>query len=173
MLGAKGASIRSPPSRLASPRQRIGPELEPVHLARVPLSPFHMERRAGADRRPETAPLPAGCRVVNAAVEPLGIESQRIGDTEDDPLSVLEDEEPLGLVACVDRDVLAKAEGVELVYPGVVAAFATPRAGDVPELRKGLGVEGPPLRTVLARGAGPVERALALASVEARNVATP
>src|SRR5687768_4073868 len=143
----------SPPSASRSPshvallRQRIRPELEPDRLAGGPLPALHVEGGAGADGGPETAPLPAGLRVVDPAVQPLGVEPQRVGDAQDDPLSVLEDQEPLGLVPGVDRDVLAKAERVELVHPGVVAPLAAPRGGDVAELREGLGVEGPSLGT--------------------------
>jgi hypothetical protein len=85
-------------------------------------------------------------------------------------LPSLRHEEPLGLVAGVDRDVRAEAERVELVHPGVVAPLAAPPAGDVAELREGLGVERPPLGTVLAGGGGAVQRAAALAPVEARQV---
>src|SRR5687768_9282584 len=129
-----------------------------------------MEGYAGADGGPQAAPLPAGVWIVDPAVQPLGVEPHRIGDPEDDPLSVLQDKQPLGLIPGVDRDVLAETERVELVHPGVVAPFPAPRAGNVAELREGLGVEGPALRAVLAGGGGTVERALALAPIEARQV---
>src|SRR3712207_1310577 len=91
-------------AHFALPRQRIRPELDLVHLAGGSLPPFHVEGRAGADGGPEATPLPARLRVVDAAVQPLGVEPRRVGDAQDDPLPVLEGEEPLGLVAGVDRD---------------------------------------------------------------------
>src|SRR5919106_1557740 len=108
------------------PRQWIGPELEADRLAGGSLPALHVEGRPGADGGPETAPLPARLRVVDAAVQPLGIEPHRVGDAQNDPLPVLEDEEPLGLVTRVNRDVRAEAERVELVHPGVVAPLAAP-----------------------------------------------
>src|SRR5688572_28224379 len=135
-------------------RKRIWPELEPNRLAGCPLPAFHVERGARADRRPETAPLPAGLRVVDAAVQPLCVEAHRIGHTENNPPSVPENEEPLGLIPGVERHVLSEPERVELGLPGVVAPLPAPRTRDVAELREWLGVEGPPLWTVLAGRGG-------------------
>src|SRR5690606_13639663 len=59
---------------------------------------------------------------------------------------------------------------VELVHPRVVAAFAAAGATHVTELRKRLGVEAPALRAVLTGRAGTVERAAALAPIEARHM---
>src|SRR5690606_8924662 len=131
---------------------------------------LHVEGSAGTDGGPETASLPAGVRVVDPAVHPLGVEPHRVRNAENHPLSVVEDEEPLGLIPGVDRDVLAETKRVELVHPGVVAPFAAPRSGDVAELRERLRVERPALRTVIARGCRAVQRTLALAPVEAGHV---
>ena len=78
--------------------------------------------------------------------------------------------EAVGQVAGGDRHVLAETQRVELVHPRVVAPLAATRNGDVAELREGLGVEGPPLRTVLSGGSGAVQRTAALAPVEAGHV---
>src|SRR5688500_15461584 len=98
--------IRHPRQPLPLSRQRIRPELEPERLAGGPLPPLHMEGGARADSGPEATPLPAGVRVVDAPVQPLRVEPHRIRDAEDDPLPILENEEPLGLVPGVDREVL-------------------------------------------------------------------
>src|SRR5687767_13973604 len=130
--------------------QRIRPELEPDRFTRGALPALHVERGASADSGPETTPLPVGVRIVDAAVQPLGIEAHRIRNAKDDPLSILQHKQPLGLIAGVDRNVLPEAERVELIHPRVIAPFATTGAGDVAELREWFSVEGPSLRTVLA-----------------------
>src|SRR5687768_9419332 len=76
----------------ALPRQWIRPELEMIHLARGPLAAFHMEGGTSADGGPETTPLPAAARIIDATVHPLGVETHRIRDTQYDPLSVLQHE---------------------------------------------------------------------------------
>src|SRR5687767_248175 len=132
-----------------------------------------MEGRARADGCPETAPLPPRLRVIDAAVQPLGVEPHRVGDTKDDPLPVLEYEQPLGLIASVDRHVCTEPERVELVDPGVVAPFSTSRASDVAELREWLCVEAPSLWAMLTGGGGAVKLTAAFAPVEARHVPAP
>src|SRR5688572_11546754 len=129
-----------------------------------------MEGSPRADGGPETTPLPSRLRVVDSAVQPLGVETHWIGDPQDNPFSVLENEEPLGLVARIDWDVCPEPERVELVHPRVVAPFSTPRTGDVAQLRQRLGVEAPTFRAVLAGGFRAVHRTAALAPVEARHV---
>src|SRR5437868_1515001 len=109
------------PVRFFSTCEGIRAKLEMNHFARRALSSFHMEWRPRAHGRPEAASLPAGVRIIDAAVEPLGVEAHRIWDTQNHPLSVLEGEQPLRLVAGADRNVLAEAERVELVDPGVIA----------------------------------------------------
>ena len=126
-----------------------------------------MERRTSTDRRPESATLPTRVWVIDPSVQPLGVEPHRIRHAHNDPVPVLEHEESLRLVPRVDRHVLAEAKRVELVHPGVVAPFAASGARDVAKLREWFGVEGPPLRTVLAGGGGAVERAFTLAPVKA------
>ena len=71
-------------------RQRIGPHLD-VHGARLSaLAAFLEPRRAVAARAPQAAALPAGVRIVDAAVETLGVEAHRIRDAQHDHLPVLE-----------------------------------------------------------------------------------
>src|SRR5688572_11099295 len=82
----------------------------------------------------------------------------------------MENKESLGLVAGIDRNVSTEAERVELIHPGVVAAFAAARARHVAQLRERLGVERPTFGAVLTRRGWAVERTAALAAVEARHV---
>src|SRR6266700_6944213 len=58
-----------------SVRQRIGPHLD-VYRARLgALAAFLQPRRAVSVRAPQSAALPAGVRVVDAAVQALGKET--------------------------------------------------------------------------------------------------
>src|SRR3990170_984690 len=88
---------RAPPSASrsasSSPRQWIGTELELHDLARRALAAFHVEGRSRAHRRPEPAALPAGGGIVNSTVQPFGEEPQRVGDAQDDPLSLPQQQE--------------------------------------------------------------------------------
>src|SRR5262245_11334524 len=75
---------------LVSPRsmgQRIRPQLKLVDLARCPFSSFHVVRGSRAERCPEPSPLPAGLGIVDAAVEPLYVEPERIRHARHDPLA--------------------------------------------------------------------------------------
>ena len=109
-------------------------------------------------------------RIVDAAIHPLRVVPGRIGHAEHDPLAVLQGQQALGGVARVDRHVGAEAQRVELIDPRVVARLGAPRVGDASDLRQRLGIEGPALGTVLPGGGRAVERALALAAIEARKV---
>src|SRR5689334_5320360 len=158
------------PSTALLVRQRIGPQLKVHHLARRALAGLHVPGRACAHRGPEAAALPAGVRIVDAAVHPLRVEAHRIRNAHHDELAVLQREQRFRFVARVDRRVGAESERVELIDPGVVAALGAARLGHTLQLRERLGVEGPPFGAVLARGGGAVERAGALATIEARHV---
>src|SRR5258705_269500 len=103
--------------------ERVGPHLEVHYFTRSSLAGLHVKWRAGADRRVEPAPFPARFRIVDAAVHPFRVETDRIGNAEHDPLAVLEDEQSFRRVARVDRNVLAEAERVVPVDPRVVARF--------------------------------------------------
>ena len=65
----------------------------------------------------------------------------------------------------------AEAERVELVDPGVVARLGAARIGDAFQLRQRLGIERPAFGAVLAGRRRPVQRPLALAAIEAGQVA--
>src|SRR5205809_7001623 len=109
------------------PRQRVGAQLELEHLARGALAALHVKWRSGADRRPQRPALPPGAGIVDPAIHPFGVESQWIRDAQHDPFPFLENQQPFGPVAGVDRHVRADAAHAELIDPGVVAGlFSAP-----------------------------------------------
>src|SRR5437667_10332726 len=63
----------------ASPSERVGPELELHDLARRPLAALDVERRARGVGGPQPLALPAGVRIVDAPVHPLGVEAHGVG----------------------------------------------------------------------------------------------
>src|SRR5882724_7699223 len=71
-------------------RQRIGPQLEVHGHGLHALAAFLQPGCPVAAADPQPATLPAGIRVVDAAVEPLGVEAERVRDLERDHLAVLE-----------------------------------------------------------------------------------
>src|SRR4029077_11557781 len=87
------------------------------------LAAFHQPRRAIAARAPQAAALPARFRIVDAAVQALGVEAERIGDAQRDHLPVPECHEAVPEIGGRDRDVLAQTHRVVLVHPGVVAGL--------------------------------------------------
>src|SRR5438034_5292 len=157
------------PPRPVSLRQRIGAQLEVYGDGLLAFTAFHEPRRPVAAGRPQPPALPAGVRVVDASVEPLGVEAQRVGDAQHDHLAVLERDQAVVEVAGRHRHVLAEPERVVLVDPGVVARLGAVLA-DALEAGAGVLIERPALRTVIAGGLRPVERALAPAPVEAAHV---
>src|SRR5438552_15077397 len=153
------------------PRQRVGAQLELEHLARGALAALHVKWRSGADRRPQRPALPPGAGIVDPAIHPFGVESQWIRDAQHDPFPFLENQQPFGPVAGVDRHVRAEAEHAELIDPGVVAGLCAAPVGDTLDLWEWLGIEAPALGTVLAGRGRSVERSLAFPAVEAREMA--
>src|SRR6266481_3901252 len=155
-----------------SVRERIGAQLH-VHDDRLlTLAALHEPRRPGAAGRPEPRALPAGVRVVDAPIEPLGVEAQRVRDAQQDHLAVLERDQAVVEVGGRHRHVLAKPERVVLVDPGVVARLGAVLP-DALEAGTGVLIEGPAFRAVIAGGLRPIERPLAPATVEAADVAAP
>src|SRR5262245_31450363 len=74
-------------------RQRIGPDLD-VDGARIAaLAGFHQPGRPVAVGAPQAAALPARIRIVDAAVEALGVEAHRIRDADHHHLAVLQRDE--------------------------------------------------------------------------------
>src|SRR5262245_45230838 len=131
-------------------RERIGPHLELHDLRPLTLATFVMERRAVAGRRPDAAALPAGVRVIDAAVHGFGIEAHRVRHHEVDHLAVLERDDRLVLVAGGERHVRAQPKRVVLVDPGIVARFRRAGAVITSELGARERIERPALGAMLA-----------------------
>src|SRR5205085_4011971 len=122
---------------------------------------FDQPWRAIAIGGPQTAAFPAGVRIIDAAVESLGVEAERIGHADRDHLAVLvESDEAVHQVGGRHRDVVAEPEGVVLVDPRVVARLGAVFA-DALEARAGILVERPSLRAMVAGRLRAVERAFA------------
>src|SRR5467141_4781802 len=164
-----GPEVR--PKSCGSVCQGVRANLELDHLGQGSLASFHVEWRPVPVGGPQTAAFPAGIRIVDAAVHPLGIEAERIRDTHVDPLAVHEGHERLVGVAGGHRYVGAETRGVELVDKGEVARFGAAAFSHVLELRSPERRECPSLWTKLTFGRlRAVEWALALATVECAHV---
>src|SRR6201999_2739079 len=97
---------------------------------------------------PKPAALPAGIRIVDAAVEALGVEAKRIRHADRDHLAVLQRDEAVLQVRGGHRNVFAETEGVVLVDPRVVARLRRVLA-DAFEARARILIECPALRAVV------------------------
>src|SRR3954467_15911948 len=80
---------RTPAPAAVLMRQRIGPQLEMRRQRLRALAAFDQPRRAIAVRRPQATALPAGVRIVDTAVEALGVEAERVRHPDRDHLAVL------------------------------------------------------------------------------------
>src|ERR1700722_16942708 len=160
ILGIMVAAIRSV-------GERIGAKLELHYLGQGSLAALVVERRPVAIGGPQAAALPAGIGIVDAAIEALGEEAHGIGDAQLDEFSVQENVERIRIVSGGDRHVLAQAERVVLIDPGVIARFGAAGFGlaDAFELRPRQAIERPALGAVLA-GRGRAVEDFALAPVE-------
>src|SRR5665213_1760414 len=141
------ASTRRPKSRrkviappIRSVGERVGAELEVDDQRLAALAAFLEPRRAVAAGGPQAAALPAGIGIVDAAVEALGVEAQRIGHPQHHHLAVLEREQTVIEIAGRDRHVIAEAEGVVLVDPGIIARLGAVLA-DAGEAGAGILIE--------------------------------
>src|SRR2546425_4102106 len=157
---------------IRSLRQRIRPHLD-MHGARLrALAAFHQPRRAVAVRAPQPATLPTGVRVVDASVQTLGEEAHRVWHAHQDHAPVPERREAVLEVGGRDRNVLAQAHRVVLIYPGVIARLSAV-ALEALEPRPRISVEREAFRAMVAGRVRSVERPLALAAVEADQAAVP
>src|SRR5688572_29989961 len=150
--GDVGAAPYAPHAPIGLFREWIRTHLELQNLAWSSFSGFHVKRRASADGGPEAFTLPAGARIVDSAVQPLRVKTERIRNAQNDPLPVFQREQSLGSIAGVDRRIPAEAKRIELIYPRVIAGFGTSRLGVTLHLRQRFGEERPALRTMLAGG---------------------
>src|SRR5499427_3714273 len=152
-------------------RERIRPDLELVNLRAVRRAAFVVEHGARARSCPEGLALPARVRIVDTPVDQLGEEAQRVRHAEIHDLAVDDRHQRLAAVRHRDRHVVAEAERVVAIDPQVIRVVRNARGVDALELRPGHLVDGPALGTELAFGSvRPVERSLALAAIEARDV---
>src|SRR5260221_4519792 len=126
----------------------------------------HQPRLAISIRAPQAAAFPARIRIVDASIKALGIEAHGVRDSQRDHLSVLQGNEAVTEIGGRDRNVLAEPERVVLVDPGVIARLGA-GVGEAFETGAGLFVERPAFRTMVSCGGRAVERAFALAAVEA------
>src|SRR6516165_4949215 len=96
----------------ASPRERIRPNLDLISLRPRFRPALAMKHRPRAERRPQTLPLPAGVRIVDAAVHILAEETHRIRNVDVDELPVHQRKQRFAPVRLRDGSVRAKAERV-------------------------------------------------------------
>src|SRR4051812_23609221 len=169
------ASVRGPRriirSLPASLRERVGAELEVRRERLRALSAFDQPGRTVTVGSPQAAALPAGVRVVDAAVEALGVEAERIRHADRHHLAVLvEGDEAVHQVGGRHRDVVAEPEGVVLVDPRVVARLGAVLA-DALEARAGILVERPAFGAMVAGRLRAVEGTFAEPAVEHAEVA--
>src|SRR3954451_18787148 len=151
-------------------RQRIGPQLEVRRERLRPFAALDQPRRAVAVCGPQPTALPARIRIVDAAVEALRIEAERIRNADRHHLAVLvQRHEAVHQVGGRHRNVVAEPEGVVLVDPRVVARLGAVLA-DALEAWAGILVERPALRAVVAGRLRAVERALAQTAIEHAHV---
>src|ERR1017187_4906465 len=120
-------------------------------------------------RHPDAPSLPTCFGIVDASLDALGIEAQRIRNAQRDELAAHQGVDAVEEIAGRNRNVCAQAQGVVLIDPGVVARLDA-GLGHVGEARAGQAVETPAFRTVIAGRRGAVERTAALAPVEAAQV---
>src|SRR5206468_4858081 len=126
---------------------------------------FSVERCASSVRRPQTFAFPARLWIVNAAVKPLCVETERVRNCQDHPLSVLQREQSSPFVTGRDGRVLTKSESVELVDPGVIARFSTPEILGTLNWRTRHRMKRPTLGTILAGCIGTIQRILAFTEI--------
>src|SRR5438094_737113 len=73
-------------SRISSPGERIGPDLELDDLALRTFSAFDVPDEVRAVVRVERTTFPTGIRIVDAAVEPARVEAERVRHAQRRPL---------------------------------------------------------------------------------------
>src|SRR6266446_9710812 len=137
------------------------------HLGERPFPRLTMEWRASAPSRPDSLALPAGLRIIEAAVHSLGEEAHWIGYAHDHKLPVHQGDQRIRGVAGNNGCVLAQTQRVERIYPDVIMRVGAAGLGDILELWSRRLIERPPFRTLPPRGFWPVERPFAFAPIEA------
>src|ERR1043165_6354350 len=145
--------------------QRVGPDLD-VHGTRLgTLAAFLQPRRAVAVGAPQAAPFPACVRIVDARIQPLGEEAERVRNAQHHHLPILEGDEAIVEVGGRDRDILAQPDRVVLVHPGVVARLRG-AVLEAFERRTRILVLREAFWAMVARRGRTIERPFALAAIE-------
>src|SRR5882762_7083358 len=139
------------------PRQRVRAQLDLHRLVAHLLAALVVEQRAGTRGGPEGAALPAGFRIVDAAVDILREKARGIGQPEREEPAVGERVDRVAQVAHRDQHVPAEAQDAEPVHPDVVARLGAAGRPHVAQLRPGERVERPALGAMLARRVRPVQ----------------
>src|SRR2546427_6719724 len=124
-----------------------------------------VHRRSVARGHPQSSALPAGLRIVDAAVHALGEEAHGIRNAQLDDLPVRQRVERIREIAGADRRVRAQAQDVVLIDPGVIR----PLGGALPAGERGARdrIEGTVFGTeVPLRRARAIEEALASSPVD-------
>ena len=130
-----------------------------------------MEWRSRRDRRIEALPFPAGIRIVDAAVQALRVVAHRIGHAQRYELALRKHQQSLRQIAGRNRRILAGAKRVEAINKVVIRRVGAAVLHRSFVVRTREWIERPALRAVLPRRGGrAIERALALAAVEAREM---
>src|SRR5258707_8282441 len=156
---------RAPASRDSLFCQRIRAYLD-MHCAWLrTLAALHHPWHAVATRAPKSPALPSSIWIVNAPVEALSEEAERVRDAQHHHLPVLESDETVIEVGSRDRDILAKADRVVMIDPRIVARLG---AGGFEALQTGarIFVVSKAFRAVIAGRVRPIQRILAFAAVE-------
>src|ERR1700676_1889768 len=129
------------------------------------LAPFLVPGRAIAAGDPEAASLPARGGVIDTSFQTLGIKTERIGNAQRHEFSRYQRVHAVIQIPRGYRHVRAEAQGVALIYPGVVARLDA-HLRHIHESRSRQAMEAPAFGAVIARRGRPVERTSAFAPIE-------
>src|SRR5215475_13664614 len=150
--------------------ERVRPHLN-LHGQRLcTFAAFLEPGRAVTGRRPKAAAFPASARIVDAAVQALGIEAHRVWNTQHHHLAVLQRNEPVVEVSRGDWNIVSKAERIVLIDPGVIARLGAIITDPI-KAGSRIFVESPAFWTMVASCLRTVERPLTLAPIEACEMA--
>ena len=133
------------------------------------LAAFLMPRRSVTARGPHAAAFPASIRIVDAAIETLGVEAGWVRHLHGNHFAISESDQAVVEVARRDWNVIAKPERIMLVHPGVIARLRAVVA-DACKAWAGEFVERPALRAMIAGRRRPVQRTFAFGAIETAQV---
>src|SRR5260370_22986853 len=159
-------------ARMISVRQRVGPHLNFVKLRSGRRSAFIVEYRTRACRGPQSFALPAGVRIVDAAVHVLAEEAHGVRDMNVYKFAVHERQQSLVAVGFRDWHVCAETERVKAIHPEEIGVICAAWISNAFELRPRKLIQRPTFGALLAGGRGrPIQRTLALAAGETGKMA--